>query len=97
LIRVVLIQSQKIHGRRRKYKSGRATRRKKPEGHFTITKKANRIPLPKLQECTKTGFLDYASYVILERAVPAIEDGFKPVQRRIMHSLKNWMTDVIIR
>jgi len=33
-------------------------------------------------------FLDYASYVILERAVPAIEDGFKPVQRRIMHALK---------
>ena len=33
-------------------------------------------------------FLDYASYVILERAVPAIEDGFKPVQRRILHSLK---------
>lgn len=33
-------------------------------------------------------FLDYASYVILERAVPAIEDGFKPVQRRIMHSMK---------
>ncbi|TLP79647.1 DNA gyrase/topoisomerase IV subunit A [Maribacter sp. ACAM166] len=36
----------------------------------------------------KEWFLDYASYVILERAVPAIEDGFKPVQRRIMHSLK---------
>ncbi|SEO84649.1 topoisomerase-4 subunit A [Flavobacterium sp. CF108] len=36
----------------------------------------------------KDWFLDYASYVILERAVPAIEDGFKPVQRRIMHSLK---------
>ncbi|MDN5216748.1 DNA gyrase/topoisomerase IV subunit A [Fulvivirgaceae bacterium BMA12] len=33
-------------------------------------------------------FLDYASYVILERAVPAVGDGFKPVQRRIMHSLK---------
>ncbi|WLD25123.1 DNA gyrase/topoisomerase IV subunit A [Flavobacterium dauae] len=33
-------------------------------------------------------FLEYASYVILERAVPAIEDGFKPVQRRIMHSMK---------
>lgn len=33
-------------------------------------------------------FLDYASYVILERAVPRIEDGFKPVQRRIMHALK---------
>lgn len=36
----------------------------------------------------QTWFLDYASYVILERAVPRIEDGFKPVQRRIMHSLK---------
>ena len=33
-------------------------------------------------------FLDYASYVILERAVPHIEDGFKPVQRRILHSMK---------
>ena len=32
-------------------------------------------------------FLDYASYVILERAVPAIEDGLKPVQRRILHAL----------
>ena len=37
----------------------------------------------------KDWFLDYASYVILERAVPAIEDGFKPVQRRIMHSIKD--------
>ena len=36
----------------------------------------------------KEWFLDYASYVILERAVPAIEDGFKPVQRRILHSMK---------
>lgn len=33
-------------------------------------------------------FLDYASYVILDRAIPSIEDGFKPVQRRIMHALK---------
>ena len=37
----------------------------------------------------KDWFLDYASYVILERAVPAMEDGFKPVQRRIMHSMKD--------
>ncbi len=36
----------------------------------------------------KTWFLDYASYVILERAVPAIEDGMKPVQRRILHAMK---------
>ncbi|WP_258104607.1 DNA gyrase/topoisomerase IV subunit A [Marinoscillum sp. MHG1-6] len=33
-------------------------------------------------------FLDYASYVILERAVPAVQDGFKPVQRRILHAMK---------
>tara|TARA_B100002049_G_scaffold42179_1_gene28663 strand:+ start:943 stop:3519 length:2577 start_codon:yes stop_codon:yes gene_type:complete len=37
----------------------------------------------------KDWFLDYASYVILERAVPSIEDGFKPVQRRIMQSMKD--------
>ncbi|WP_298540550.1 DNA gyrase/topoisomerase IV subunit A [uncultured Aquimarina sp.] len=37
----------------------------------------------------KDWFLDYASYVILERAVPAIEDGLKPVQRRILHSMKD--------
>jgi len=36
----------------------------------------------------KGWFLDYASYVILERAVPAIEDGLKPVQRRILHAMK---------
>ena len=34
-------------------------------------------------------FLDYASYVILERAVPALYDGLKPVQRRILHSMKD--------
>lgn len=36
----------------------------------------------------KSWFLDYASYVILERAVPAIDDGLKPVQRRILHAMK---------
>jgi topoisomerase-4 subunit A len=36
----------------------------------------------------KSWFLDYASYVILERAVPAVEDGLKPVQRRILHAMK---------
>lgn len=49
------------------------------ENHDTITK---------ITGLYKDWFLDYASYVILERAVPAIEDGFKPVQRRIMHSMK---------
>lgn len=41
-----------------------------------------------LSRMYKNWFLDYASYVILERAVPAIEDGLKPVQRRILHSMK---------
>ena len=41
-----------------------------------------------LNKMYQNWFLDYASYVILERAVPHIGDGFKPVQRRIMHSMK---------
>jgi len=45
----------------------------------------NIIPVSGLYE---NWFLDYASYVILERAVPSLHDGFKPVQRRIMHSMK---------
>lgn len=45
----------------------------------------NIIPLNGLYE---SWFLDYASYVILERAVPSLFDGFKPVQRRILHSMK---------
>ncbi|HSP12683.1 MAG TPA: DNA gyrase/topoisomerase IV subunit A [Salegentibacter sp.] len=48
-----------------------------------------REELIKVTGMYKDWFLDYASYVILERAVPAIEDGFKPVQRRIMHSMKD--------
>lgn len=48
----------------------------------------NQDSLTKVTGMYKDWFLDYASYVILERAVPAIEDGFKPVQRRIMHALK---------
>ncbi len=41
-----------------------------------------------INEMYQSWFLDYASYVILERAVPAIEDGLKPVQRRILHAMK---------
>jgi topoisomerase IV subunit A len=49
----------------------------------------NEETITKVTGMYKDWFLDYASYVILERAVPAIEDGFKPVQRRIMHSMKD--------
>ena len=45
--------------------------------------------LVKVTGMYKSWFLDYASYVILERAVPAIYDGLKPVQRRILHSMKD--------
>lgn len=45
-------------------------------------------PTANLSGMYKEYFLDYASYVILERAVPALMDGFKPVQRRILHSMK---------
>ncbi len=41
-----------------------------------------------INDMYQSWFLDYASYVILERAIPAIEDGLKPVQRRILHSMK---------
>ena len=41
-----------------------------------------------INEMYQSWFLDYASYVILERAVPAMEDGLKPVQRRILHAMK---------
>ena len=49
----------------------------------------NTETITKVTGMYKEWFLDYASYVILERAVPAIDDGFKPVQRRIMHSMKD--------
>lgn len=49
----------------------------------------NQTTITKVTGMYKDWFLDYASYVILERAVPALKDGFKPVQRRIMHSMKD--------
>jgi len=48
----------------------------------------NTTELTRLPGMYKTWFLDYASYVILERAVPHINDGLKPVQRRILHAMK---------
>lgn len=57
-----------------------------PAGHSTYqVPKDKKLQLSGMYE---NWFLDYASYVILERAVPHIEDGFKPVQRRIMHAMK---------
>jgi topoisomerase-4 subunit A len=56
--------------------------------HFYENQEDGNDTITKVTGMYKDWFLDYASYVILERAVPAIEDGFKPVQRRIMHSLK---------
>ncbi len=60
----------------------------KGSNHFYENDENPEDTITKVTGMYKDWFLDYASYVILERAVPAIEDGFKPVQRRIMHSLK---------
>ena len=61
------------------------------EKHFyeENTGAATTDTLIKVTGMYKDWFLDYASYVILERAVPAISDGLKPVQRRILHSMKD--------
>jgi topoisomerase IV subunit A len=49
---------------------------------------AEQFQIVKLSGMFENWFLDYASYVILERAVPMLEDGLKPVQRRLLHSMK---------
>ena len=55
------------------------------QAHSTYVPKDNRLQLSGM---FRNWYLDYASYVILERAVPHIEDGLKPVQRRILHTMK---------
>lgn len=57
-----------------------------PENNFETN---NNQEITRVTGMYKDWFLDYASYVILERAVPALEDGFKPVHRRIMQSMKD--------
>jgi topoisomerase IV subunit A len=54
-------------------------------------KEEKRVSLSHLSDLYEKWFLDYASYVILERAIPALEDGLKPVQRRILHAM--WETN----
>ena len=79
-------------------KATKKTVKKSPSSNTKKTNKSKR-PKPKVRDPEKAGvihiddmysswFIDYASYVILERAVPSLNDGLKPVQRRILHSLK---------
>ena len=79
-------------------KATKKTVKKSPSSNTKKTNKSKR-PEPKVRDPEKAGvihiddmysswFIDYASYVILERAVPSLNDGLKPVQRRILHSLK---------
>ena len=63
------------------------------EIEYTETSVSNTLPeykpdMSHLSTMYRTWFLDYASYVILERAVPHIDDGLKPVQRRILHNMR---------
>ena len=60
-----------------------------PEDNISNEKIQSEETITRVTGMYKDWFLDYASYVILERAVPAIEDGFKPVQRRILQSMKD--------
>src|SRR5512145_2361878 len=54
----------------------------------TDENKGERKKITHLSGMYENWFLDYASYVILERAVPYIKDGLKPVQRRLLHAMK---------
>lgn len=67
----------------KKKKAGRRSSRSRPK-HDHIPKHEHHGPLT---EMVDDNFLQYASYVICERAIPSVEDGLKPVQRRILHSL----------
>ena len=58
------------------------------EEHHSSYKPSEKQDPHKLTGMYKNWFLDYASYVILERAVPHLNDGLKPVQRRILHAMK---------
>ncbi|MEE2605426.1 MAG: DNA gyrase/topoisomerase IV subunit A [Bacteroidota bacterium] len=59
------------------------------ENNFNDMPDMNNEELIPISGMYKDWFIDYASYVILERAVPSVEDGLKPVQRRILHSMKD--------
>ena len=59
-----------------------------PDNGYKPTNRFDAAAVHHLSGMYQNWFLDYASYVILERAVPHIEDGLKPVQRRILHSMK---------
>ncbi|MDY0253220.1 MAG: DNA gyrase/topoisomerase IV subunit A [Tenuifilaceae bacterium] len=69
--------------------NGDGTRKISPEEHNRIAKlTGDGAKKVQVSGMFKEWFLDYASYVILERAVPHLDDGLKPVQRRILHSMK---------
>ena len=78
-----LKDSEEVKGLEKQSKKGQETH----SDYKVPVKSENRISYH-LSGMYQDWFLDYASYVILERAVPHINDGLKPVQRRILHSMK---------
>ena len=69
--------------------TGKPTKKKKSPIKKVDTNKKNKYSeVIHIDDMYSDWFIDYASYVILERAVPSVHDGLKPVQRRILHSLK---------
>ena len=70
------------------YTLGDKTQKNDSEASSSHPDKDKDVVKHQLRGMYRNWFLDYASYVILERAVPHIDDGLKPVQRRILHSMK---------
>ena len=76
-----------------------STREASPEAHSDFDPKGggDKLNVHPLTGMYQNWFLDYASYVILERAVPHLYDGLKPVQRRILHTMKRMETAATTR
>ena len=74
--------------KKQKSKAGKKPARSKKPAKDKVQEEDKVHDITQISGLYESWFLDYASYVILERAVPAIEDGLKPVQRRILHAMK---------
>ena len=83
------VRSKKGNSRKQPAKKYKKKKAKEPAIKKVNTGKKNEnSEVIHIDDMYSDWFIDYASYVILERAVPGIHDGLKPVQRRILHSLK---------
>ena len=98
-IKIVFLRTYQLNIKEFKYMSDELTEKERrpgssdsapqtPSSEYKPTVSADQAVKHQLSGMYQNWFLDYASYVILERAVPHLNDGLKPVQRRILHSMK---------